>query len=165
MSLDRSSANGASAFMSTDWPVWKMHHVAGDHPVFPPQVIVRVKALACELPRDRVSLCPVSVRRTSPRRLCAGASSPRSAAAPCGDGSTRMPCVPGITARGSSRATRTMNEKPTGCWICIIERGTAVLYSPTNTSCVPMRRPASRPACVHIPRVHLSRAGPHARRA
>lgn len=30
-----------------------MHHVAGGHPVFPPQVVVRVKALACELPRDQ----------------------------------------------------------------------------------------------------------------
>ncbi len=36
MSLARSSVNGASAFMSSDWPVWKMNRVSGVHPVFPP---------------------------------------------------------------------------------------------------------------------------------
>ena len=53
MFLVRSSVNGASAFTGSDWPVWRMNRVPGVHPVFPPQVVVQVKALACELPRDR----------------------------------------------------------------------------------------------------------------
>jgi hypothetical protein len=50
--LARLSASGANAFLKNDWPVWKTNREPGDRPFFPPEVVVQVKALACELPAD-----------------------------------------------------------------------------------------------------------------
>jgi len=46
----KSSANGASASSKSDWPAWKnvLDRVAPG--LFPPELVVQVKALACELP-------------------------------------------------------------------------------------------------------------------
>ena len=33
--------------------VWKIIHVLGARPVFPPKVVIQVKALACELPWEQ----------------------------------------------------------------------------------------------------------------
>ena len=46
----KSSANGASASSKSDLPAWKnvLDRVAPG--LFPPELIVQVKALACELP-------------------------------------------------------------------------------------------------------------------
>jgi hypothetical protein len=46
----RSSANGESVSLSSDWRDSKSSPEAGGLPAFPPSVIVEVKALACELP-------------------------------------------------------------------------------------------------------------------
>lgn len=46
----RSSANGASAFSNSDWPGWKNAPDRVAPGLFPPELIVQVKALACELP-------------------------------------------------------------------------------------------------------------------
>ena len=46
----RSSANGESVSLSSDWRDSKSSPEAGALPAFPPSVIVEVKALACELP-------------------------------------------------------------------------------------------------------------------
>jgi hypothetical protein len=46
----RSSANGESVSLSSDWRDSKSNPEAGGLPAFPPSVIVEVKALACELP-------------------------------------------------------------------------------------------------------------------
>jgi len=46
----RSSANGASGFVSPDYPALKLNLGAGAKPAFPPSLVVQVKALACELP-------------------------------------------------------------------------------------------------------------------
>ena len=46
----RSSANGESVSLSSDWRDSKSSPEAGGQPAFPPSVIVEVKALACELP-------------------------------------------------------------------------------------------------------------------
>jgi len=46
----KSSANGASAFSSSDWPAWKNARDRVAPAPFPPELIVQVKALACELP-------------------------------------------------------------------------------------------------------------------
>ena len=48
--LAKSSANGANASLRNDWPAWKMNPAPGVRPFFPPEVVVQVKALACELP-------------------------------------------------------------------------------------------------------------------
>lgn len=46
----KSSVNGASAFSSSDWPAWKNARDRVAPAPFPPELIVQVKALACELP-------------------------------------------------------------------------------------------------------------------
>jgi len=48
--LAKSSASGASASSRHVWPVWKINPEPGARPFFPPEVVVQVKALACELP-------------------------------------------------------------------------------------------------------------------
>ena len=39
--------------MRSVWKAWKIIHVPGAHPVFPPKVLIQVKALACELPWEQ----------------------------------------------------------------------------------------------------------------
>jgi|SRR5271157_103169 len=46
----RSLANGANASSRNDWPVWRLNPEPGARPFFPPEVVVQVKALACEIP-------------------------------------------------------------------------------------------------------------------
>src|SRR5204862_1535707 len=48
----RSLASGANDSLRNAWPVWRMNHEPGDRPFFPPEVVVQVKALACELPAE-----------------------------------------------------------------------------------------------------------------
>jgi hypothetical protein len=50
--LDRSSPNGENASLTNDWPASKKCHAAGEPALFPPEIIVAVKALACQLPKD-----------------------------------------------------------------------------------------------------------------
>jgi hypothetical protein len=46
----KSSACGESVSSKNDWPVWKSAHARGAPGLFPPELVVQVKALACELP-------------------------------------------------------------------------------------------------------------------
>jgi hypothetical protein len=46
------SAGGANASSKNDWPVWMSGHGGGDLAFFPPQIVMEVKALACELPEQ-----------------------------------------------------------------------------------------------------------------
>jgi DDE superfamily endonuclease len=46
----RSSACGENASSKNAWPVWKSALVRGGPELFPPELVVQVKALACELP-------------------------------------------------------------------------------------------------------------------
>jgi DDE superfamily endonuclease len=50
--LVRSSASGASGSSSGVWRAWRRSRGAGDRPAFPPSVVVAIKALACQLPRE-----------------------------------------------------------------------------------------------------------------
>ena len=43
------SASGANASSTNDWPAWRSDHGPADPGVFPPEVVVQIKALACEL--------------------------------------------------------------------------------------------------------------------
>ncbi len=49
----KSSASGANASPCSDYPVLKSSRAVGDRRAFPPNVIVEIKALACELPSRR----------------------------------------------------------------------------------------------------------------
>jgi hypothetical protein len=44
--------NGGNAFLISAWLAYRKSHGAGDPALFPPEVIVSVKALACQLPKD-----------------------------------------------------------------------------------------------------------------
>ena len=48
----RSSVSGANDSSMTASPAWRNDPGAGDPPSFPPNVVVEVKALACQLPHD-----------------------------------------------------------------------------------------------------------------
>ena len=48
---DRSSANGASASLKKAWPVLKISQGPENRVLFPPKIIVAIKAIACELPQ------------------------------------------------------------------------------------------------------------------
>ena len=50
VSRARSLASGANGSSRNVCPVWRMNHETGARPFFPPEVVVQVKALACELP-------------------------------------------------------------------------------------------------------------------
>jgi len=50
--LDKSFPNGENASLTNAWPVCKKGHGAGDPALFPPEVVVAVKALACQLPKE-----------------------------------------------------------------------------------------------------------------
>ena len=50
---DKSLANGENVFLKNAWPVSKIVQDAGDRVVFPPKVVMEVKALACQLPFER----------------------------------------------------------------------------------------------------------------
>src|ERR1019366_1149683 len=52
-SLDRLSASGANASLRNAWTVWKIFPVPGVRPFFPPELVMQVKAMACELPHQR----------------------------------------------------------------------------------------------------------------
>jgi len=46
------SGNGDGAFWSSAWPAWRTGHDARDRALFPPQVEIEIKALACSLPSE-----------------------------------------------------------------------------------------------------------------
>ena len=50
---DRSSVNGENGSSKSGWPASKIVQDAGDRVVFPPKVVMEVKALACQLPCER----------------------------------------------------------------------------------------------------------------
>ena len=50
---DRSLVNGENVSLKSGWPVSKIVQDAGDRVVFPPKVVMEVKALACQLPCER----------------------------------------------------------------------------------------------------------------
>jgi len=50
--LDRSSPNGESVSLTNDWPVSRKDRAREGLALFPPDIIVAVKALACQLPKQ-----------------------------------------------------------------------------------------------------------------
>ena len=52
ISRDKLSASGENASLRNAWPGSKTGQGAADHAVFPPRVMVEIKALACELPSE-----------------------------------------------------------------------------------------------------------------
>ena len=50
--LVRLSPNGVNASLTNAWLASRKSHGAGDPALFPPEIIVSVKALACQLPKD-----------------------------------------------------------------------------------------------------------------
>lgn len=48
----RLSPNGVNASLTSAWLVSRKCHGAGDQALFPPEIIISIKALACQLPKD-----------------------------------------------------------------------------------------------------------------
>ena len=49
---DKSSPSGENDSSNSVWPDLKNGHGAGDRALFPPEIVVEIKALACQLPKD-----------------------------------------------------------------------------------------------------------------
>ena len=49
---DRSSQSGGNAFLTSAWPVSTKGHAGAGPALFPPEIIVGIKALACQLPKQ-----------------------------------------------------------------------------------------------------------------
>jgi hypothetical protein len=52
LSHGKLSVNGASASLRNAWKVWRTFLVPGVRPVFPPELVMEVKAIACQLPKE-----------------------------------------------------------------------------------------------------------------
>ena len=66
----RWSAYGASAFLPNAWPAWRNSPDRAVPGLFPPEVVVQIKALACELPsQHQVPLARWSVPEIA-RQAC-----------------------------------------------------------------------------------------------
>jgi hypothetical protein len=50
---DKSSASGVNGFLNNAWPVCRIVQGRVGPVIFPPEIVVEVKALACELPSER----------------------------------------------------------------------------------------------------------------
>lgn len=97
----------------------------GRPPIFPPEVVVQIKAIACELPATRG--LPLSRLSSADivREASAAALSRASAAGPFGDGCMKTPFAFGSTARGSSRAIQTLSSRRDAFLICMPDAGKA----------------------------------------
>ena len=84
----------------------------GRPPVFPPDVVVAVKALACELPATAGARWPAGTARIWPAPPSSRASSPRSRAPPSGAGCPPTRSSPGSTGPGSFPAIPTSRARP-----------------------------------------------------
>src|ERR1035441_4908202 len=51
-SPDKLSASGANVSLRNAWTVWKIFPVPGVRPFSPPELVMQIKALACELPHQ-----------------------------------------------------------------------------------------------------------------
>jgi len=66
----KSLANGVSVFSKSDWPAWRNALDRAAPGLFPPELIVQVKALACELPATHHGpALPLESGRTDPTCL------------------------------------------------------------------------------------------------
>lgn len=99
------SASGDSGSSRNAWTASKSSHGAAGPMFFPPDVVVEIKAIACQLPLTWG--CPIRgcTSRTSAVRFCGEAWSPRSPAPPSGGGWTMMRSDRGRSGVGSSLVT------------------------------------------------------------
>ena len=92
---------------------------AGRPPSFPPDVVVAVKALACELPATAGQAAgPLAVPGPGPRRRRARHRRLDLGHHHLALAQSRMRSSPGSTAPGSSPATPTSPPRPDGCSTC-----------------------------------------------
>ena len=113
-------------------------------PLFPPDAVVAIKALACELPS--VVACPwrIGLLLICVRRRWRAALSRKSAAPRCGVGLARTHCALGAIAVGSSPATRSLPARPARSSISISVAGKVQRWGRGITCSASTRRPASR---------------------
>ena len=111
--------------------------------LFPPELIVQVKALACELPATWACRFPAGVWPMSRGSAAAGWWHV-SATRRCGAGCMKMPFIRGDIAAGFSPVIQTSWPRPGGCWISIRVSGRTNHCATTSSSFRRMRRPVSR---------------------
>jgi hypothetical protein len=129
--LVRSSQKGENASLSNAWPGFRNGHGAGARALFPPDIIVEIKALACQLPKNLV--LPFSPAMKSHGTPLNGALLPPSVERRYGVGSAPMRSARGVTGVGFSPAIQTSKQKPAGSLTSITAHGKANPLLPATT--------------------------------
>ncbi len=121
----RSCRSGASDSSKSGSPGWRSALGMADPWFFPPEVVVEVKAMACELPkRLGVPLSRLHVpdirAEVSPRPRRRDLRHDDVAMA-----RLRTPSGLGVAVRGSFPATPISRPRPVACWTCMLANGRA----------------------------------------
>ena len=118
--------------------------------LFPPNVVVAIKALACELPsRHGLPLARWSVAELRQEAVACGIVA-KTAAPRFGAGLVRTHYAPGAIAAGSFPATRTSPARRVASSICIDAAGKVQRWGHPITCSASMRRPPSRLGSANI---------------
>ncbi len=118
---------------------------------FPPEVVVQIKALACEFPVSNKYRWRGGAYRRSPAMSCKPGWWPASATRRSGAGCTKTPFDLGNIVAGFFRAFRTWPLKPVGCWICVREFGRTNRCARMSLCFRLTKRPASKHGRAFIP--------------
>ena len=150
------STYGASVSLPNAWLAWRNCPDRVALGLFPPEVVVEVKALACELPSQRqVPLARWSVPEITRHAVESGLV-PASAIRPSGAGFTKTPFGLGNTAAGFSRAIQTLPSKPDVSWTFMKVSGRINHCARMNLCSRLTKRPASRLGLASMPANHPS---------
>ena len=119
----KSSLCGANASLPTVSQVWKSMLVRVAPGLFPPDLVVQIKALACELPATHG--LPLSRWSTDDlvRQICQSGLVASISAVRCGVGSRKTPFDPGISAVGSFHAILISPPRQDAFWTSMLVNG------------------------------------------
>ena len=107
----KSSASGGNVFSNSAWPVCKIVQGRVDPAIFPPEIVVEINALACELPSQRnLPFSRFSHAEIAREAVRAGILPP-SAAPRFGVGSALTLSNPGLTGVGFFLVIRILHKR------------------------------------------------------
>ena len=150
----KSSASGVSVSTLTDCSASKIARAVADQRIFPPAVMVEIKALACELPSRRgLPLARWSLAELRREAMAQGLVAQIS-------GTTLWRWLSQDALRPwrhrcwISRAILPLPSRPAASWTSISIVGRTRRSDRATMCCAPTRRPASKHADANIPRCH-----------
>jgi len=113
--------------------VWRTNRDPGDRPFFPPEVVVQVKALACELPAETELPLSRFSRQDLAREVVARGIVAQISGATIWRWLDQDAIRPCNTAVGFFPAMRSSSRRPDACWISTRVAGKTNPWAATNT--------------------------------